>query len=493
MANSLLLGPLLGLESNALYTVCFLTDKSVSRADVRIANQQVTAQIVDELYSGLFWRAELEMPPQPEGHYVDYQVYLDDEVSHNVLGDEAWRFYLPGQQEKPRIAYASCNGFSDYKQMSCTDNPYALWQAMADTHREEPFSLLIMGGDQVYADAIWSNIEPLRKWNELERSTKVSRKATKAMKVQIDRFYSTLYVDRWNRPDIARMLASIPSIMMWDDHDIFDGWGSYPEDIQNCDVYQTIFSIAARYYRTFQARSQQNASLFCRDPELAHYGFGLRFRNYHILGLDNRSERRLDRVMSDGQWDDLRRYLEEEATSGDLLLMSAVPVVYRDFSFSEMAVDATPWQEELTDDLKDHWRAREHQWERMRLIMTLLNNADRRDARTVILSGDVHIGCLGVIRDRRRSKALKIHQVVSSAIVHPAPSSIQWIGIRAVTNDDTEYLNEDRNIRADIIRPQASGTYLRTRNFATLKEGRDEKLWINWVCENQEKPCYPLQ
>lgn len=25
---------------------------------------------------------------------------------------------------------------------------------------------------------------------------------------------------------------------MWDDHDIWDGWGSYPEPIQACPVFQ---------------------------------------------------------------------------------------------------------------------------------------------------------------------------------------------------------------------------------------------------------------
>ena len=88
------------------------------------------------------------------------------------------------------MAYASCNGFSDPNLMNSTDQPYALWTEMKEQHQEEPFSLLILGGDQVYADSIWSKVKALEAWNALDREDKVKRKATKVMKEQIDRFYS---------------------------------------------------------------------------------------------------------------------------------------------------------------------------------------------------------------------------------------------------------------------------------------------------------------
>ena len=61
------------------------------------------------------------------------------------------------------------------------------------------------------------------------------------MRHQIEGFYEKLYLERWNIPVMSGIFASIPSVMMWDDHDIFDGWGSYPDDLQACDVYQAIF------------------------------------------------------------------------------------------------------------------------------------------------------------------------------------------------------------------------------------------------------------
>ncbi len=43
-----------------------------------------------------------------------------------------------------------------------------------------------------------------------------------------------------------------------------------------------------------------------------------------------------------------------------------------------------------------------------------------------------------------------------------------------------------------MLTPFGSGKYIRVRNFVTINEGSDEKLWINWICDNKDKPCYPL-
>ena len=62
----------------------------------------------------------------------------------------------------------------------------------------------------------------------------------------------------------------------------------------------------------------------------------------------------------------------------------------------------------------------------------------------------------------------------------------------AITNDKNEWLNEDKTIETSIIGPFGSEKYLRVRNYVTLKEGVDNKLWVNWICESMDKPAYPL-
>lgn len=504
MSVKLLLGPLLGLESDTHYTVCFSTARSANRAAVTFNGRSIDAHKTGETPSSNIWRAEWTAKLQPDAQLVRYNVYVEGEQAHNQDGDE-WCFYVPGEREKPRLLYASCNGFSSSDLVSKTERPYILWgkirkfqlTELAKINTDEipaPYSLMLLGGDQVYADELWSKVPLLNKWVHERFEKKLKTRSSKTLIEQLERFYDELYQHRWNKPEMSLMLASIPNAMMWDDHDIFDGWGSFPKELQNCEVYQAIFSVAKRYFELLQVRSRRNRTLL--DPDSRHYSFGLQFRDYHILALDNRSERTLSQVMSQRQWQHIIDYLDHRATRGDLLVMTAVPVVYRDFSLTESVFDFTPWEEELTDDLKDHWRAKDHQGERARLIMRLLGNIERREkhgsCHTVLLSGDVHVGCLGVINDRRDGKIRRIHQVVSSGIVHPAPSKIQWYGILAVTNDDTEYLTEDKSIEIAMLQPYSSDKYLRVRNYVSLLEGSDDKLWVNWVCDSDAKPAYPL-
>lgn len=491
MKSSILLGPILGLESSDIYTVCLLTKNSVNTVIVTIDGTDVNAEKVGATASGEFWRAEHKISAKADSNYVEYSIEIDGETASDTNERSSWWFYVPGKSESPKFAYTSCNGFSDEALKEKTSDPYFLWDKMVEQHDESPFSLLLMGGDQLYADSIWSQVKKLSEWSELPRETKVKRKTSKVMEQQIDSFYDQLYKTRWSNKNMSLMLASIPSVMMWDDHDIFDGWGSYPTDIQNCDVYQLIFKYAKKYFELYQIRTTKNKSLI--NPTSSHYAFSFSFRNYHIVAIDNRSERTVKEIMSKSQWDDVTSVLKNIKADGDLLLLTAVPVVYRDFSFTESVFDFTPWEEELTDDLKDHWRAKEHQGERARLIMRLLDNAKQRKGRTVMLSGDIHIGCLGVINDRRSEQSVKIHQVVSSGIVHPSPSMIEWFGIMAVTNDDDEYLNEDNTIKVSMLNPHCSNKYIRSRNYVTLEEGTDEKLWVNWVCEHNDDPVYPLE
>jgi hypothetical protein len=128
----------------------------------------------------------------------------------------------------------------------------------------------------------------------------------------------------------------------------------------------------------------------------------------------------------------------------------------------------------------------------MKLIMNLMQlaaeNSSGRSLKRVILSGDVHVGCLGTIR---RPDGRMIHQVVSSAIVHPAPSWLAWAGVLVGSNDDPESL-EGGAITTALVPPYGADKYLRTRNFAALQEGTDGKLWVTWFCENGTKAEYPI-
>ena len=55
------------------------------------------------------------------------------------------------------------------------------------------------------------------------------------------------YRPNWIRAPVRRVLASVPIYMLWDDHDIRDGWGSEPADSP---------TLAARYPRGREIHAQ---------------------------------------------------------------------------------------------------------------------------------------------------------------------------------------------------------------------------------------------
>src|SRR3546814_20346878 len=100
---------------------------------------------------------------------------------------------------------------------------------------------------------MWETVPSMQAWAGLEFDEGNKAEVTDEMIGQLERFYFDLYVSRWSQQAVRPTLASIPSIMMWDDHDLIDGWGSYPDDRQECDVHQqTIWPVAERDSRTFR-------------------------------------------------------------------------------------------------------------------------------------------------------------------------------------------------------------------------------------------------
>lgn len=483
---NLLLGPLLGLEGEAIYSVCFLTAGTVQDAQVALGGITARATSVAKLPGDTqYWRAEIELEvPTSAGRWNPYHITLDQALATDANGRTEWCFYQPAADEEPRFAYLSCNGATRTDLLTELEHPFQLWGEFVELHRQSPFALMVLGGDQLYADGVWDQVDSLDEWSSLDRDQKVRKPADEALSRGLDEFYFRLYRSRWRERNMSLMFASVPSVMMWDDHDIFDGWGSFEEDLQNCPVFQEIFRFARKYFELFQIRTSANRSLLCGDRK--HYSYCLRFRGYTFLVLDNRSNRRISQVMDAAQWQQFKECLRR-VESGTLFLLTAVPVVYRDYSLTETFFDITPWKEELEDDMKDQWRAEAHREEREQLILALLDNARRRHceagATTLILSGDVHLGCVGVIEDRRTAPPIMVHQIVSSGIVHPAPGPIEWLGICSVTSDEPETLGRGGEIEARLVAEDGAEKYIRARNFAVLERQTDGPMRVTWIVE----------
>lgn len=501
-------------------------------------------------------------------------------VEYTVDGvNEKWRFTVPGKGYAPRMAYVSCNGFSDpsgIRKLIKSEN--AVWEDLLCNHDKkvrptgyvldkeqiwhetrthdkdlQRFHLLLMGGDQIYFDSIWEDLKELKEWIGLPRSEQLKFPVSAALERTIEAYYFNLYSTRWmpkerkqwgakeRSRDATLAMACMPTVMMWDDHDIFDGWGSYSVEMQRSPLFQTLFKHARRAFWVFQMqhaldllpelRLRTDIAVRTDDPLFEPIGWGERLKTdklalplfdsqpgfsfAHAIGpvclvvADLRTERSHHQVLGPATWSALQRRLNEvpkndrvHPGSGcqHLLFMSSVPVVHPKLSLAEAFLDSFGSDHVLdssADDLKDHWTHDDHEGERKRLIETLLKTASDKQLRVSIVSGDVHVAAWGSAYRKDvgpRENWAQIQQFTSTAIVHPSLVSVTERLFFFVLNSVAKTKQSlDVNLSAEMMLFPGSNRYVQpARNWLALELdlGTDNpsgaKLWATWRCEAKE-------
>ncbi len=427
------------------------------------------------------WRFDLAINQNKAVQQLSYR--LGGETQSHVLT-------VPAKGEIPNMAYVSCNGFSSMKLMNDTKNPYAMWQEFQTTHTARPYHLLMMGGDQVYADSMFDTVAELHDWLALPMQEKRNAPYTAAMAQAVERFYHALYINRWSQADTANMLARIPSIMMWDDHDIFDGWGSYDPKLQDSPVYQGIFKSARECFSLYQLQLALNESHPATISGQAFYNLQFDLGPLAILALDMRSERTDSQVISSASWKAVYDQMETLTKQcNHLLVMSSIPVVHPDFAALEKALSIFPGQQELEDDLRDHWNSNPHKQERLRLIHRLFDFSERKACRVTLLSGDVHVGAVGVVQNARSGAgktSQTLTQLTASGIVHPPPPGMVLFFLESMAGKDVA---DDRDIISKMTEfPGTRHYYIGARNWLALEPDPQQRIWANWHVEGEPHP-----
>ncbi|MFN7835607.1 MAG: alkaline phosphatase D family protein [Burkholderiaceae bacterium] len=416
------------------------------------------------------------------------------------IGGLSFEFTTPLADVPLRMAYGSCNGFSSLKLMKEVAYKNERWTHLRGEHQKDPYHLLLLGGDQIYSDAIWDTIEPLQHWSELPIEERIAADWTTELEILCDRYFADLYVQRWSQPEVAALLARIPTIMMWDDHDIIDGWGSYPAALHNCAYFQAIFRLATKYFRLLQQQLRADGRHPCQIDTTKALNLGFEpLGGVGILALDLRSERQPEpnQIVSPASWnaiygwlDRLKRNYARSPALRHLIVMSSVPVAYLDLNGLEKILNFFDGQQSLEDDLRDHWRSRVHQQERLRLIHRLLDFAHESGVRVTIVSGDVHVAALSVIESGRKptpDRSNTINQLISSGIVHPPPPSIvRWALQQFCMAPDTI----DHNIRAVMMDLAGKNrALLASRNWLALEVDDTARIWAKWHIEGEQDPA----
>ncbi|GAA1017162.1 metallophosphatase [Acrocarpospora pleiomorpha] len=314
--------------------------------------------------------------------------------------------------------------------------------------------LLLMLGDQVYAD------EPSAEMVGYIRE----RRGNAAPVDEIADFeeYAELYRQAWTDPEIRWVLSTVPTAMIFDDHDLRDDWntsqpwreqmaklawwrrrvvaglGAYwvyqhlgnltPAERAVDEVYGKIREAAdgAEILDAFAERADA-------DPTTSRWSYARDYGGIRLIMLDTRCARHLvpgERSVLDAtEW----AWLEQQV-AGDydmLLVGSSVPVllpagIHHVEAWNEALADGAwgkrvaRWSERVRQAVDlEHWAAFRRSFER---LCTLLAGTGKT---VLLLSGDVHYSYVAKV------KGAPLYQLVCSPIRNPLSRTLRLANIIA--------------------------------------------------------------
>lgn len=453
--------------------------------------------LLDTILGWSFWRFDLKLPTTNVSRPVHYEVTVPGtSISQSAV------FWLPASGQALHWAYFSCNGLS----LDVAEDSYArkdktyLWRDLLQVHNAFPMHALVGGGDQVYADRVWRESPSLKSWgNDEDLQSKISTQWGPAYEAEATVSYLNIYLESFTTQDVSTAYASIPCVFVWDDHDIWDGYGSYDAELQNCPVFKGLFQVARKFYLLFQQHTTQQHEQHV--PEFIHCADGYHSVRYMgpqvaLLAIDMRSKRTKDRILPESTYQLLRSTaLDLPDSIRHLILMSGVPVVFPKIPLSETILEGLKslfsssicctsigrriglidrfGQPEILDDLIDGWVANRHAKERYELIKLLQEIALAKNVRVTILSGDAHVGGVGRLYSRPKldpaEDPLFMPQIISSAIMNaPPPTQVVKMLIRTSYAQNVDENTKEKMVKAFWPYHARTDKLLRRRNWCDV-------------------------
>jgi hypothetical protein len=480
--SELVLGPLLRYVDEASASVWVETSES---AVVRVVAGEHVAEATTFAVHGHHY-ALLCLDGLPSGTRTPYRVEIDGATAwpepDSVLPDPMIVTLTPG---KPlRIAFGSCRTSVTHDAEGNRSHgidalrAYALRMAgLTDVSREDDPDpadrvrwpdLLLMLGDQVYAD---ETSEEMQRFIESRRSTD----EPPGTELKDYPEYAELYRLAWSDPVNRWLLSTLPSAMIFDDHDIRDDWNTsqaWKDEMEATDwwhgrivgglasywVYQHLgnLSPAARaedevWQRVVAGQRDLTETLDAfadrvdQRPETYRWSYSRDFDTQaRLIVVDSRNARILDPERRSLLDDDEMAWFDEHLVGGfdHLLIGSSLPFLlaaglHHVEAFNE-AMAARAWGTRFATlgerirravDL-EHWAAFQAAFRRTCEMVAEVARGERGPApRTVVfLGGDVHHSYVSEARPRE-GQPFRSHvvQAVCSPIRNPLPYAMRFL------------------------------------------------------------------
>ncbi|KAG0254608.1 hypothetical protein BG011_005630 [Mortierella polycephala] len=472
-----------------------------------------------------FYRYEIQLTMMAHREKrIEY--WFETENGERVAEPQKWNFYIPALDEGHNWAFYSCNGFTSDVEDPETNFHGAdpLWNDLLRTHDKKPFHTMVGGGDQIYNDDVLATPEMIE-WLGLAGDERVQTVFNNEKRYAVEKYYFDHYIQHFTTGTYSKALSLIPSVNTWDDHDIIDGYGSYPPKYQLCEVMQGIGAVASRFYLLFQqhtnAGSTNQAGLQTSESGagwncITHFG-----KRTLVVLPDTRSERSKQTILSNETYDLLEREIKAKLlpTTDHLVIVLGTPLVYPALTFFEETLEKMgeklsrgsvigkifgkckafdnvlgQFGPELLDDLVDSWACTVHAEEKKRLVELLQSIAVERNVRVTFVGGDVHVGgagrLFGTESQDRLTDPYDMVQIVSSAIVNGPPPGAVVSALHSASKTYTlnEYTSEQMT---EIFTTDVDGSplnnkkLLNRRNWCEVREVyNDQQLKFTLRVEN---------
>ena len=460
----LLLGPLLRYADETDATVWVETDAA---CEVEVLGGRSRTFHVEGHHYALVHVAGLE-----PGDACEYEVLLDGERRWPEAGSPfpPSMICTLADGESLKLVFGSCRISAPHEPpytLSSEEDERGLGvdalYAMAMRLRDEPVESLPRGlvllGDQIY-----SHKPPLDTLDFI-RSRRDTGKPPGEEAASFEE-YAHLYRDSWGDPAIRWLLSTVPSAMIFDDHEVADDWNiseAWVEETRNHPWWNDQISGSHVSYWIYQhlgnlsPKELAENDLFERvktaedaGPVLREYAYrahresaGTRWSFYRDFGgarlvmIDSRGGRVLERgqrsMVDAEEW----RWIEEYAIGGfdHLLLGTSLPVLlgpgmHHLQAWNEAVCSgvwgerAAEWGEKIrrSQDL-DHWSSFRDSFVRLTDLIRRVGAGEkgRPPASILVFSGDVHHGYLTESTFRDDEVESPVYQVVCSPLRNSLP------------------------------------------------------------------------
>ncbi|MBE9636803.1 alkaline phosphatase D family protein [Salipiger mangrovisoli] len=448
------IGPILyfrAAEPHALRIAALVVRPEAERPeDMRVAGEAVAPRLLADCEGRRVWRYDLTLPHAAPA-------YDFEGITRSVVTDFSGDL---------RIAFVSCNGeeHGDLGRDAAERN--GMWHRLHAQHRETGYALMLMGGDQIYADEATHGHPLSEDWPE--RLPEATPEALADLEAHLRSRFFERYLRTFSAPGFAEVSAEVPALCIWDDHDICDGWGSLRREATASAIGQLLFRIARETYLLFQhAATEADVPELFLDPEGRSLSWRHELPGLTLLAPDLRSERERRQVMGTAGW----RGVEATEGGAHTFLVSSVPLLGPRLSLVESLMMAIPRMQKYEDDLRDQWQSHAHREEWRRMLSEVLRM--RKAGPVTVLSGEIHLAT----RAEMGSGPEQIHQLVASGISHRAPPKTYARCLGALAGLGEAPL-PGRAIRIRPLPGQAT-RYVAERNYLRLERraGQWRAIW----------------